>query len=112
MNQITQSKRSAWTASPPINQHEFPVISNQGINYQMVPLQALESLRSENLNLKSQNDNLIWLCVGLAAVAIASGLALFINAMKPVQPTITVEKPVIIEREKLVPTACLLFCGK
>ncbi len=111
MNQITQSRR-LWTASPPINQQEYPVIANNGTNYQMVPLQAIEMLKAENLNLKSQNDNLIWLCVGLAAVAIASGLALFITAMKPPQPTITIEKPMIIEREKLVPTACLLFCGK
>jgi hypothetical protein len=111
MNQITQSRR-LWTASPPINQQEYPVIANNGTNYQMVPLQAIEMLKAENLNLKTQNDNLVWLCVGLAAAGSACGLALFVSATKPAQPTITVEKPVIIEREKLVPTACLLFCGK
>ncbi len=78
----------------------------------MVPLQLFDQLKSDNQNLKTQNDNLIWLCVGLAAVAIASGLALFLNAMKPAQATITVEKPVIVTQEKVVPTACLLFCGK
>ncbi|MCY7276161.1 MAG: hypothetical protein LH702_21100 [Phormidesmis sp. CAN_BIN44] len=105
MNQITKPRPIPWTASPPKTQNDYPIVSNQGVNYQLVPLQLIDQL-------KAQNDNLIWLTVGLGALAAVACLSLLINALKPAQPTITVEKPVIVEREKLVPTACLLFCGK
>ena len=105
MNQITKPRAIPWNPTPHKTQPDFPIVSNQGINYQLVPLQMLEQL-------KAQNDSLIWLSVGLGAMTIASGLALVLNFFKPLPPPITIEKPVVITQEKVVPTACLLFCGK
>lgn len=104
MNQITKPRSIPWAASPPKTQKDYPIVTNQGVDYQLVPLQLIDQL-------KAQNDNLIWLTVGLGALAAVACLSLLINALKPAQPTLTVEKPVIVEREKLVPTSCLLFCG-
>ena len=105
MNQLTRPRVIPWNPPPPRPQTDFPIVSNQGINYQLVPLQLIEQL-------KAQNDSLVWLSVGLGAMAIAAGLALVINFFKPLPPPITIEKPVVITQEKVVPTACLLFCGK
>jgi hypothetical protein len=104
MTQITKPRPMPWTASRPKAQQDYPIVSNQGIDYQLVPLQFLDQL-------KVQNDNLVWLTVGFAALSAAACLSLLINALKPATPPITIEKPVIVTQEKVVPTACLLFCG-
>jgi hypothetical protein len=104
MNQITRPKPVTWKWKPP-TPTEFPIIQNNGIDYQLVPLAMLEQM-------KAQVDNLSWLALGLGAMTIAAGFAVVVGLFRPAPPPITIEKPVIVTQEKVVPTSCLLFCGK
>lgn len=104
MNQITRPKPIPWQWKPPTDKPEFPIVQHAGIDYQLIPVQLLEQL-------KAQNDNLVWLAVGLGAMTIAAGFALVVAFFKPTPTPITIEKPVVITQEKVVPTSCILFCG-
>ncbi|MGV0028693.1 hypothetical protein [Phormidesmis priestleyi] len=104
MNEITKLKpHHQWAVPPPESQ--YPVVNHQGTNYQLVPVDLIEKLRADR-------ENLVWFATGVAAIAIAAGVALVAGAFKPETKVVTIDRPVIVEREKVVPTNCLLFCGK
>lgn len=89
------------------NYQSFPVHRHQGTDYRLVPEAVLTKLAG-------QKDNLFWLTVGMSCVAIAAITAYAIDSMRPpaanASAPVIVEKPVIVDREKVVPTNCLIFC--
>ena len=101
MNQITKLKPVPRWETLPVDR--YPIINQQGTDYQLVPLSLIEKLRSDK-------ESLIWFAVGLSALTIASIVAVVAGAFKPATQIITVEKPVIVTQEKVVSTNCLIFC--
>lgn len=81
----------------------YPLINHEGNDYQLIPIRIIEKLMSDR-------ENLIWLCGGLAAMVAASLFALVSGAFRGETKLVTIEKPVIVTQEKIVPTNCLIFC--
>lgn len=81
----------------------YPLISQQGTDYHLIPLSIIAKL-------KSDRENLMWLSVGLGAMTAAALVALVTGAFKGETKIVTIDKPVIVTQEKVVPTNCLIFC--
>ncbi len=101
MTQITKLRPVPRWESPPNNL--YPIIKQQGIDYQLVPLSLIEQL-------KTDRENLVWLATGAAAMAIAAAVALVAGAFRQETKVMTIDKPVIVEKQVVVPTNCVLFC--
>lgn len=79
---------------------QFPITRIGYQNFVTVPEQYIKDLKSSVYT--------GYLCAfGFAFLSIVACLAAF---TKPAPQVITNEKPVIIEREKIVPTNCIIFC--
>jgi hypothetical protein len=61
------------------------------------------------INLKENYSGLSVLALGLGLLCLASLFALYAASTRVTQ---VVEKPVVVEREKLVNTNCIVFCGQ
>ena len=81
----------------------YPLINQQGTDYHLVPLAIIQKLRTEK-------ESLVWLSIGLGAMLAAALVALVAGAFKGETKVITIDKPVIVTQEKVVPTNCLIFC--
>lgn len=109
MSNITKHRTPNWERfeSPP-NPSGYPVYQHNGTNYRLIPESELKKMRADE-------GSAFWLTIGAGITTIGAGIVIgtWISSRPAtaIQPTI-IEKPVIVEREKLVPTNCLLFCGR
>jgi|JI8StandDraft_2_1071088.scaffolds.fasta_scaffold08996_4 hypothetical protein len=92
-----------------IHRHQCPVLNREGIDYCLVPLFVVESLRSAQ-------SSCVWLAVGSGSLAVVALAAFWIQSSQPVrtvEKAVPIDRPVIVEKEKPVPIdrSCLAFCG-
>lgn len=93
-----------WKSPPKAPDYqEFPIYRHDGTDYRLVPENVLRKLAE-------RKDGAFWILAGCTFTAIAALIAVMIGNRTPVQPVQFIEKPVIVEREKVVPTNCLIFC--
>lgn len=105
MPNLTRHEPQKWQ-TPKVE--DYPVHRHNGIDYRIVPESAIAKLMSEK-------DGLLWVSIGMMAVAIAAVTHVVINSLTPAATAsspMIVEKPIVVTQEKVVPTNCLAFCNR
>ena len=97
---ITQINAAAQWEKP---LETYPLINHQGADYHLIPMAIIQKLKAER-------ENLMWLSIGLGAMTLAALVALVTGAFKAETKIVTIDKPVVVTQEKIVPTNCLIFC--
>ncbi|MBE9011026.1 hypothetical protein IQ250_12495 [Pseudanabaenaceae cyanobacterium LEGE 13415] len=108
MSNLTKHDPVKWQAQKP---QDYPVYRHNGTDYRLIPDSAFNKLLSDAAN----KDGMFWISIGIGCTLVAALTHIVFNAASPAatasQPII-IEKPVVVDREKVVPTNCIAFCGK
>ncbi|MBW4418329.1 MAG: hypothetical protein KME13_03775 [Myxacorys californica WJT36-NPBG1] len=88
-----------WQTARP---HDFPTYNHAGKDYHVIPTEVFNRMQAEKIDRT-------WLAVGVGGLLIAGVTAIISSKIAAPAPTV-VEKPMVVERQIVVPTQCLAFC--